>query len=283
MKNILLPTDFSANSLNAIKYAIKIYEQESCSFYLLHAFQPVYFTTESLMVPEPGEPAYDEALQEAEEQLTDLILELNEQNPNSKHHFKPIITYNSVTEAIEASLEKRYYDMIVMGTRGENDPENRILGSNTLAVLDRIKSCPVLMVPEPLVHLDEPKNEIVLATNYRIGLSRLHINLIKEFASHLNGSIRVLHIQEKEQLSEAQEHNKEIIQEMLDDSSHSFHTLTNIPVAKGIQSFIESRRSQVLVLTNNKPGFFKKLFSVSLLKKLGKRPQIPILVLPLPE
>ena len=36
MKNILLPTDFSENSWNAIKYAISFFKNQDCNFYLLH-------------------------------------------------------------------------------------------------------------------------------------------------------------------------------------------------------------------------------------------------------
>ena len=36
MKNILIPTDFSKNSWNAIEYALKFFENSCCNFYLLH-------------------------------------------------------------------------------------------------------------------------------------------------------------------------------------------------------------------------------------------------------
>jgi hypothetical protein len=35
MKNILLPTDFSKNSLNAIKYAVNLLQNETCEFYII--------------------------------------------------------------------------------------------------------------------------------------------------------------------------------------------------------------------------------------------------------
>ncbi|WP_373282945.1 universal stress protein [Aquaticitalea lipolytica] len=35
MKNILLPTDFSDNSWNAIKYALQLFKDEKCTFHLL--------------------------------------------------------------------------------------------------------------------------------------------------------------------------------------------------------------------------------------------------------
>ena len=36
MKNVLLPTDFSDNSWNAIKYAIHFFKHIACNFYVLH-------------------------------------------------------------------------------------------------------------------------------------------------------------------------------------------------------------------------------------------------------
>ena len=36
MKNILLPTDFSENSWNAIEYTLNLFQKNICNFYLLH-------------------------------------------------------------------------------------------------------------------------------------------------------------------------------------------------------------------------------------------------------
>ena len=36
MRKILIPTDFSENAMNAIKYAIDLFENYNCNFYLLH-------------------------------------------------------------------------------------------------------------------------------------------------------------------------------------------------------------------------------------------------------
>lgn len=47
MKQILLPTDFSENSLNAILYAIDMYRGEKCRFILLNAFKVNGYDSES--------------------------------------------------------------------------------------------------------------------------------------------------------------------------------------------------------------------------------------------
>lgn len=283
MKNILLPTDFSKNSWEALEYAIHLFEKDECTFYIMNAFQAAYFTTESIMVPEPGEPAYDMAHESSEEGLEKWLKSIKLMDDNPNHHFKTISSYNSVSRAVRKSIEHQNIHLVVMGTKGAGDPENRIFGSNTIHVSGVIESCPLLIVPENAVFIPDVKKEVVLASNFKPRFNRAGINYLADIANRFSASIRVLHIQEHENLTEEQESNKEYLHELLKNVSHSFHTLTNISVHKGIISFIESRGSQLLILNNKKADFFKKIFSRSLLKAINKKPQIPILVLPAPQ
>ncbi len=38
MNKTLIPTDFSANAMNAIKYALEFFKHEKSNFYILHTF-----------------------------------------------------------------------------------------------------------------------------------------------------------------------------------------------------------------------------------------------------
>lgn len=49
MKRILLPTDFSDISVNAIQYALSLFAEETCEFYLLNVYRVPYMTNEELM------------------------------------------------------------------------------------------------------------------------------------------------------------------------------------------------------------------------------------------
>ena len=40
MKNILLLTDFSKNSINAIRYALNLFENDICTFHILNVRSP---------------------------------------------------------------------------------------------------------------------------------------------------------------------------------------------------------------------------------------------------
>ena len=51
-KRILLPTDFSKNALNAIRYALDLYQDQNCDFYFLNAFMVNGYSIDNMMVPE---------------------------------------------------------------------------------------------------------------------------------------------------------------------------------------------------------------------------------------
>ena len=50
MKNILLPTDFSDNSWNAIQYAVELFKDEKCNFFLLNTYTPIIYNVEFMEV-----------------------------------------------------------------------------------------------------------------------------------------------------------------------------------------------------------------------------------------
>lgn len=50
MKNILLPTHFSDNSWNAIKYAIQLYKNEPGTFYIFHAYTPIIYNVDYMLM-----------------------------------------------------------------------------------------------------------------------------------------------------------------------------------------------------------------------------------------
>ncbi len=74
-KHILIPTDFSRNAWNALTYAIELYKEGPVTFHILNAYQLFHFTTDSIIEPEPGEKAYEEA-----KKVSELGLEINRGN-----------------------------------------------------------------------------------------------------------------------------------------------------------------------------------------------------------
>ncbi|MCF4102714.1 universal stress protein [Gillisia sp. M10.2A] len=278
-KKILIPTDFSKNAWNALTYALNLYKNETCTFYLLNAFQLYHFTTDTLIVPQPGEPAYEKAKEYSEMGLEKLIDGIAFRSDNPHHKFEMISTYSPVLEAVKQTVKEKDIDLIIMGTKGETNPVNILYGSNAVNVMEKVKQCPVIVVPEEAVFLEETKKEIVFATNFKTYYRHNELAPLIELAKHYGAAIRVLYIQQSDKLTPEQESNKEVLEDYLSNVVHTFHTLTNIKVAAGIHSFIESRGSNLLGIIHKKHGFFASIFAKSLIEEIGYKPQVPILVM----
>ncbi|PKD16792.1 hypothetical protein APR41_08290 [Salegentibacter salinarum] len=274
MKNILIPTDFSANAWKATVYAFSLFQNELCNFYFLNACKPEFYT------PDINGDSLAQAKSENKILMNKLLKEVTTINKNQNHRFKPVIIESWLNDAVVEIQDEIIFDLIVMGTKGETEPDDRIFGTNSMNVIETVDHMPVLLIPDNCVYVPEVKKELVLATRFDKSFSDYEINFLIDMAKKFKASIRILYIQDTENLSEEQKNTKEGLHDYFKDVSHSFHTLTNIEVTKGIHSFIQSRNSDVLVLNHKKRGFFQNLFSKSLLKELGKKPQIPMLFMP---
>jgi nucleotide-binding universal stress UspA family protein len=280
MKNrILIPTDFSENSWNALDYALNLFKEDKCIFYLLNAFQLYHFTTDSIILPEPGEPEYEKAREESEIGLEKLIDGVIMKSDNPNHHFEMISSYNSVLDAIKDAVNKKDISLIIMGTKGETNAANTIFGSNAENIMEKIQHCPVLVVPEDAVFLKEKKREIVFATDFKTYYSYRELQSLISIAKRIAAPVRILHILENEKLTPEQEENKESLREYLKEVLYTFHTLTNIKVGAGVHSFIESRGSEMLALIHKKHNILNSIFSKSLVHKVGYKPKVPILTM----
>ena len=87
MKKILLPTDFSENSINAIEYATELFKDIPCKFYVLNVFKIPYLANEELMehnatqLAALEEEMYDHSIEEM-----NRLLEKIPENP--KHNYE---------------------------------------------------------------------------------------------------------------------------------------------------------------------------------------------------
>ncbi|MBT8320624.1 MAG: universal stress protein [Eudoraea sp.] len=276
-KRILLPTDFSKNALNAVRYAVDLYREVSCDFYFLNAFRISGYSIDSLTPPEPGDIAYEAAREESEAGLTKLLELMDLHNDNPKHEYHTIATYNSLLFAIQTTIAQYDIDLVVMGTKGITGAESLIFGTNTINIMEGVTACPVLAIPQDYRYI--PPREIVFPTDYKAAYKRREINYMLEIAELHKAFIRVLHIKKESRLSREQESNRELLTAILQGSDHSFHILEDIRVHKGIGAFVESRESDMVAFINRKHTFLGKILSRPLVKELGYHYSIPLLAL----
>ena len=274
---ILLPTDFSKNSMRAIKYARELYKNDHCDFYLLNVFSATGNILESLLNMEPGSDLYETAKLNSENGLAkvfDMITMSDTHNP--KHHFEVISQFNNVIEAVKNVVDKKDIELIVMGTKGETHSRATAFGSTAIYVMEKVRNCPVLVVPEN-AKLEMPK-EIVFPTDYKLHYKRKELNYLTDIAKKGDAKIVVLHV-DKGELNKTQNENKQLLEEILQGTTYKFHNLSHTSVTTALNIFVESRESDMVAFINKKHAFFGSILTNSMVKEISFQLNVPILAI----
>ncbi len=277
MKNILIPTDFSENSWNAIKYALRFFKKTPCNFYLLHVtLIPNYAAGDVPIIP--TEIVLENTLlKQAKKGLKQLQKKIQEKVPNPNHHFFSLSKYNFFIDAVRAEVKEKNIDLIVMGTKGASGLSEVIVGSNTGDLITKIK-CPVFIIPENAVF--KIPQEIAFPTDYNIFYEPSILKNISEFIKMHNAAIRVLHIVKKnETLTEFQLGNKDFLNDYFLDENHSFHRITNKKIENGVQCFVESRNIDLIIMIAKNLNLFQRILFKPTVEEISYHIEIPFLVL----
>ncbi|MBR9846064.1 MAG: universal stress protein [Algicola sp.] len=276
--HILLPTDFSKNSIKAMTYARELYKNETCNFYILNVFSATGNILDSLLNIEPGSELYETAKADSENGLVkvyDYIAMSDNDNP--KHHFEVISIFNNVIDAITQVVEKKDIEMIVMGTKGETQSKINVFGSTATYVMEKVRNCPVIVVPEH-AKTGLPK-EIVFPTSYKTHYKKRELKHLTTIANNCDATIIVLHVSDKTNLDKNQKENKQLLEAILKGTNYKFHELSHHSVMNAVNLFVESRASDMIAFINKKHSFFESLFTKAMVKDISYHSKVPILTM----
>ncbi len=113
MKNILLPTDFSDNSRNAIAYAMGFFKDELCTFYILNVQKASSYTTDDLMAAPANTSIHQSVIRDAKKKLDILVDDLKSLNTEEKYTYYSITDYDIFTDAINQTVKSKNVDLII--------------------------------------------------------------------------------------------------------------------------------------------------------------------------
>jgi nucleotide-binding universal stress UspA family protein len=278
MKHILLPTDFSDNSWNAIKYAIQLFKDDACTFHLLNTYTPIIYNVEHVL----GYPAQfglgDAIRNTSKENLKELVNRISEEFSNNPFHkFETLARFDTLISGIKEFFKKNKTYMIVMGTQGATGAKEVLFGSNTVHVFKEIK-CPVLAIPSEFEY--ENPHDILFPTDLEVRYTESMLSRLREIATTHNSRINAMHVSTGIDLTDEQINKKQELETYFKDNSFLYHELKSMNVDEAINKFQISTKTNMLVMINNKHSFFENLFFQSKLKQIGFHLNIPFLVIP---
>ena len=277
MKKILLPTDFSDNSWNAIAYALELFKNEKCTFFLLNNYYPAIYGVEFMEVYSAKSGLIDAALESSKERLEALHQKIKKQFRNPNHTFSKISSMNTLVREIEELQMGNVINYIVMGTKGATGFKEILFGSNTVHVIKNAK-CPVLAIPSNFKY--EYPHEVLFPSDFNIPFTDKLIEPIIDISKSHYARINILHIANHSGLSEEQEINKQKLDTYFKKVAHIFHSEENDNVLESITNFQLKANIKLMVMINNKNSFFEKLFFKSIINQIGFHLNFPFLVVP---
>lgn len=276
MKNILLPTDFSENSWNAITYVLQLFKNETCKIYLLNTYTPVIYHIEYVLI-EPAQHGLGDALKETSLKNLDYFkTRIKKEFNNPKHSIETISAFNNLISEIKNVVENKSIDYVVMGTKGATGLKEVLFGSNTVQVFKNVK-CPILAIPDGFKY--ENPHEVLFPTDYQINYQEYHLKPILDIISLYKTRVNILHASYGYDLSEEQEKNKKILEKYFKKSAYLFHSVSNQTVEEGITNFQLKARINLLIMINNKHSLFENLFFKNTINQIGFHLNIPFLVI----
>lgn len=273
--NVLVPTDFSNNAWSATAYALNLYAEQDCTFYFLNSWSLTH--TDSRAYITAG--YMDSLIETSKKELDKLKARAEKLNINPKHNFEVINTSEDITPAIERAVKRYKIDMVVAGTKGATGINKYFLGSNTVKIIQNLKDCPLLAVPDAF-EFKAPKH-IVFPTDYNRVYHLKELQPLFDFANLYNAHIYIMHINTKEGLSDIQESNMRALQNHLEDYEHTFHWMEKTGTKSDeINEFIDHFKIDVLVMVNYKQSFIERIIKEPIIKKIGYQPTVPFLMIP---
>lgn len=276
MKRILLPTDFSDISLNAITYALRLFQDEECTFYLLHTYSlPIYEAAYLIDKPIPE----DWGAMTRETSLTKLeqvAAQLKKDFKNPKHAFQIHTAFNTLLNEVQEVINAQNIHYVVIGTKGATGAREIIFGTNAVHLIRRVRR-PIISVP-PTFPYEAPK-EILFPTDFEINYPREKFEMLLRIAELHNSRINVLHVSQGRELSPAQEKNKTSLEKLL-GAKGLFHTAPQDEIVHAVNAFQNKEKMNLLVMAQNKHTFFERLFIEPVIRKTGLHLTIPLLVIP---
>lgn len=276
MKNILIPTDFSKNAMNAINFALEFFKYEKTVFYFMHAYQNEFYDHEELVSRKVFDDVLNNVRNESQQNLAKLLKKVKGKAPNPRFTYHTISSYNTLVEEANSIVDRYNIDLIVMGTKGKSNEQHIVFGSRTFQVLKYVQ-CPVLAIPSNYTNT-QPKH-ILFPTNYLMPYKRRELKLLSDIAKPYRSVIDVLYVSKSNKLSIRQEDNKCFIKDILCVNKVNFYIEDSKKIAETVKNYISKNKIDIIAMVNTQHSFLEDMLFPSTIDRVSLGLEIPLLAM----
>lgn len=285
INHIIVPIDFSSNSLNAAYYAAHVANQKDADLTFVHVyFNPVtnpvsydHFYSFPANVAE----TLNEIVQHANEMVKQFIANFElylSIHKLTKIRYKSELVGGIAEEAILNIIDNAQYQLMIIGARGKENPDNWF-GTFMTEVISNAK-IPVLVIPADVSYKKTMFKRLMYATNFDKS-DGLAIRKLIAIAKPLDTQISIVHIDDTRNnpfINYDLAHFKDRYVGEVGDVKMDFDLIVNKNLSDGIEDYIQNNKIDILAVTSHKRSIFTSLFVPSLTRHLLFRLNIPMLI-----
>ncbi|MEM7037218.1 MAG: universal stress protein, partial [Bacteroidota bacterium] len=257
---IVVPTDFSKNSIDALHYAAEIALAHEGELHIVTAYEKPYSTRGSLV------SLRKKLERDAEDKMEKLKAKLNEREKMPR--FEVYVREDSPVELVVRAVEHLEASLVVMGTKGASGLQGYLMGSTASAVIEK-SPCPVLAVPAGATF--EGWSNIVYAADLQDANPQFGKELLN-MSAPFGSAVRVVHVTSDTDGKKANATMDELKSALTAESGNRtmhFDFQEGKDIQEGIFAYIEANSSDLLAMVTKRRTLIGKLFDRSLTTQLA--------------
>lgn len=280
MKTILVPTDFSECSINALEFAAHLAKKTDADIQLLNVLEVPGSNSEFTSTGEWGKrenftssdvPFMMSLLKSTRKKMVDL---------KKKPFLKKVkvidnIEIGSVAEHIALAAKKYNADMIFMGSHGTNGYNNLFVGSNAEKVA-RQANIPMLTIKHRVINPFISK--ITFATDFSEEATRV-FPFVRRFAAYFNAEIYLVKVITPSEFK-TQRENRDVVNSFLethDDKEFPVTLYNDKRKEAGIIHFADDIKAGIIAIGTHGKSGLSRFFSRSISEDLVDHAFLPVL------
>jgi nucleotide-binding universal stress UspA family protein len=271
MKNILVPTDFSATANRAADIAITIAEKTNAEIHFLH-IQVTPVTWVKLDIEqEKNYPETVKAIGHAKSSLDELVKRAEKRGLIAKK----FLVFDVGRKELLKHIPHHQHDFVVMGSHGASGVKEIFVGSNAQKMLRETK-VPILIIKEKS---SWPLKNVVFASNFEEDVME-PFRTVVEIVNIYESNLHLLYVNVPSSFEETDKSMEKM---------HNFHKscprgvtcTTNIfnslNEERGILKFAESVNADLIALSTHGKSGFLNLLGKSITESLANHADTAIL------
>jgi nucleotide-binding universal stress UspA family protein len=268
MKKILLLTDLSEASRNALTFARSFFSDTVADFHLLCVYPITSGNRHNPLLVFETPPSVQAGL------LNDMVAELRGAATHDWHTFRSLACPGQLVEVVDRVLRAESYDFVVVGP--QPDETDDLFGNSAIALVHQIKAN-VLVVSQQAT-LQRPVHQVVLAADFaRLKNAKL-LSPLKELVTLKGATLTLLIVDTP---------TKNIIDSQQEAHIHQFLTpikpvIAHIKAAnarEGINAYLAARPVDLLVTIPKYNDGAETLISSRVTRLQAFTPVAPLLTL----